>query len=125
MKRDPSYASTAEDIAALVIWEMVTSTMLFVGMGESFDMKNRRLPGFLLLILRGRRCRYGLIKPCMKRGTLLLRRGESWHSQEIVLQVSWCFLLERHVGLRAISVHVALSHQWCGRSIENYRLLLG
>ena len=49
MKRDPSYASSVEDINALMIWEMVTTAPLFAGMGESFYMKKwppARLLGF-------------------------------------------------------------------------------
>ena len=39
MKRAPSSASAAEDMRALMIWEMVTTALLFAGMGELFDMK--------------------------------------------------------------------------------------
>ena len=34
MKRAPSYASSAEDITALMIWEMATTAPLFTEMGE-------------------------------------------------------------------------------------------
>ena len=39
MRRAPSSASTAEDMTALMIWEMVTTATLFAGTAESFDMK--------------------------------------------------------------------------------------
>ena len=39
MKRSPSYASAAEDIIALMIWEMVTTAPLLAVMGDLLDMK--------------------------------------------------------------------------------------
>ena len=49
---------------------MVTTAPLFAGMGELFDMKNSRRPGFLLLILIDRRRCCGLTKPCLRCCTL-------------------------------------------------------
>ena len=63
MNRSPSSTSAAEEINALMIWEMVTTAPLFAVMADSFDMKNGHMSGFLLLILRGRRRRYGTIGP--------------------------------------------------------------
>ena len=39
MKRVPSPASDAEEITALIIWEMATTAPLLAGMGELLDMK--------------------------------------------------------------------------------------
>ena len=48
MKRAPSSASAAEDITALMIWEMVTTALLKSGMGELLYMK-KWPPAWLLV----------------------------------------------------------------------------
>ena len=48
MKRAPSSASAAEDITALMIWEMMTKAPLLAGMGELLDMKKCPLSRLLV-----------------------------------------------------------------------------
>ena len=69
MKRDPKYASAAEDMTAFMICEMLRTDPLFGGTAESPDIKNTLLPCFSLSILTGRNCHYGQPVSYWKWGT--------------------------------------------------------
>ena len=69
MKRDPNYASAAEDMTAFMICEMVRTDPLFGRTAESSDMKNALLTCFLFSTLTGRKRHYGRPVSYWKCGT--------------------------------------------------------